>query len=59
MPRYDEAVVCASIVTRHSDGKNLLQIEGRYETLILAEEGIALKIPVGADFIESPGKMTS
>jgi hypothetical protein len=32
-----------------------LQIEGRFETLILAEEGIALKIPVGADFIESPG----
>ena len=32
-----------------------LQIEGRFETLILAEEGIALKIPVGADYIESPG----
>lgn len=34
-----------------------LQIEGRFETLILAEEGIALKIPVGADYIESPGML--
>lgn len=32
------------------------QAEGRFETLLLAEEGIALKIPVGADYIESPGE---
>ena len=37
----------------------ILQKEGRFETLILAEEGIALKIPVGAEYIESPGTFAS
>ena len=33
----------------------MLQREGRFETLVLAEEKIALQIPIGADCIESPG----
>ena len=28
--------------------------EGRYELLLVAEEGIALKIPIGSDLVESP-----
>lgn len=32
-----------------------LQAEGRYELLTLTEEGLAIKVPVGAEFISSPG----
>lgn len=31
-----------------------LQVEGRYELLVLTEENIAIKVPIGADFIKSP-----
>eukprot|EP00889_Picochlorum_renovo_P000823 jgi/Picre1/27853/NNA_000817.t1 len=41
-------------ITKKAELENA-EAEGRFETLILAEEGIALKIPVGADYIESPG----
>lgn len=34
----------------------LLQHEGRYETLILAEEQVGLRIPIGAEYIKSPGR---
>ena len=33
-----------------------VQHEGRYETLILAEEEVGLRIPIGAEYIKSPGK---
>jgi hypothetical protein len=33
-----------------------MQLEGRHETLNLTEEGIALQVPIGADFIKSPGE---
>lgn len=30
------------------------EAEGRFETLLLTEENIAIKVPIGADFIQSP-----
>jgi len=54
MLRYEE-FYCDLLFGRSESVFETLQIEGRFETLILAEEGIALKIPVGADYIESPG----
>lgn len=32
-----------------------MQAEGHFETLVLVEENIAIKVPIGADFISSPG----
>ena len=32
-----------------------LQAEGRTETLLLAEEGVGVKVPIGAELIQSPG----
>ena len=33
----------------------LLQLEGRHEALRIDEEGVTVKVPVGAEFIQSPG----
>lgn len=32
------------------------QAEGRLESLALLEEGITVQVPLGADFIQSPGQ---
>ena len=34
-----------------------MQAEGRFEMLALVEENVAIKVPVGADFIQSPGRL--
>lgn len=33
----------------------VMQAEGQYEMLTLAEENVAVQVPVGAEFIQSPG----
>ena len=35
----------------------LAQAEGRFEMLALVEENVAIKVPVGAEFIQSPGRL--
>jgi hypothetical protein len=40
----------------HRARELLPQASGHSETLVIAEENIAIKVPVGADFIQSPGE---
>lgn len=32
------------------------QLEGRHEALTIAEEGLTVQVPIGADFIQTPGE---
>ena len=42
-------------VTRKAELQHA-EAEGRFETLHLLEENVIIKVPVGAEFIQSPGK---
>ncbi len=45
-------------VTRKAELQHA-ETEGRFETLHLVEENIIIKVPIGADFIQSPGQCTN